>query len=100
MNYISTDADSTIRFPRHISFEKVPCYIEMINSESLPVEMHFDLSLTELIHSSFIGFLLDAKNVAERNDKRFTLRVSGTIEKTFKMLGIYNHFSPNIIERV
>lgn len=99
MNYISTDADSIMRFPKHISFELVPRYIEILKTESLPRDVHFDLSMTELIHSSFIGFMLDAKNVAEKNDKRLTLSVSGTVEKTLRMLGIYNHFQSNIVGR-
>lgn len=99
MNYLSTDADSTMRFPKHISFDQVPRYMEILKSESIVQDVHFDLSMTELIHSSFIGFLLDAKNVAEKNDKRLTLRVSGTVEKTLKMLGIYNHFQSNIVSR-
>jgi hypothetical protein len=88
-----------MRFPRHISFELVPRYIEMLKTENIPHDVHFDLSMTELIHSSFIGFMLDAKNVAEKNDKRLTLRVSETVEKTLKMLGIYNHFQSNIVGR-
>ncbi|HPS58870.1 MAG TPA: hypothetical protein PK514_12260 [Spirochaetota bacterium] len=99
MNYISKDADSIMRFPKHISFELVPRYTEILKSESMPQDVYFDLSMTELIHSSFIGFLLDAKNVTEKNDKRLTLRISGTVEKTLKMLGIYNHFQSNILER-
>lgn len=98
MNFISTDADSVMRFPRHVSFELVPRYIEMLKSENMPHDVHIDLSMTELMHSSFIGFLLDAKNVAEKNDKKLTIRVSGTVEKTLKMLGVYNHFQTNIID--
>ncbi|NLV68583.1 MAG: hypothetical protein GXY14_13010 [Spirochaetes bacterium] len=100
MNYISTDADTTMRFPRHISFDKVPGYTELLKTDTLPGEVHFDLSMTELIHSSFIGFLIDAKNIAEKNDRRFTLSVSGSLEKTLKMLGIYNHFQSNIKGRL
>ncbi len=99
MNYISTDADAIMRFPRHISFDIVPGYIEMLKGENIPHDVHFDLSMTELIHSSFIGFMLDAKNVTEKNDKKLTLRVSETVEKTLKMLGIYNHFQSNIVGR-
>lgn len=97
MNYIGTDADSTMKFPRHISFELVPRYLEILKQESMPRDMHMDLSMTELVHSSFIGFLLDAKNIAEKNDRRLTLSVSGTVTKTLKMLGIYNHFQSNIV---
>ena len=50
-------------FPKEIPLEEVPEYsrkFEKINELSI---LQFDLSQTESIHSSFIGFLIYAKHI-------------------------------------
>lgn len=97
MNYISMDADSTLHFPATITFDSVPGYQSFLEKSLESQKICFDLSGTELIHSSFAGFLIHAKNIIEKNNRQLTIKISSGTEKTFRMLEIYNHLRPNII---
>lgn len=97
MNYICMDAESILQFPRNINFEYVPGYINFLGNMTDSKNICFDLSGTELLHASFIGFLLHAKNVIEKNNKNLTIKLSGNIEHTLRITGVYEHFSHNII---
>lgn len=97
MNYISTDAHTVMQFPENISFEYVPGYLNILGADENIKHICFDLSGTELIHSSFVGFMIHAKSIIERNEKQLTIILSRKAEYIFRLLGIYSHFQPNII---
>ncbi|HOT45211.1 MAG TPA: hypothetical protein PLM53_12500 [Spirochaetota bacterium] len=84
-------------FPKSISIEQVSSYVDRLKYVK-PVEtITFDLSKTVNIHSSFIGFLLHAKQNIERNGGKLELVLSLTLEKILIMLNIIDYFSPEII---
>lgn len=97
MNYISREADSILQFPRNINFEYVPGYLDFLGKVSNSRNICFDLSGTEFLHTSFIGFLIHAKDVIEKKEKNLTIKLSRGSERTLRMTGIYNHFLSNII---
>lgn len=84
-------------FPKSISIEQVSSYVDQLKYVE-PVEtVTFDLSKTVNIHSSFIGFLLHAKQNIEKNGGKLVLILSLTLEKILIMLNIIDYFSSGII---
>jgi hypothetical protein len=84
-------------FPKSISMEQVSSYVDQLKYVK-PVEtVTFDLSKTVNVHSSFIGFLLHAKQNIERNGGKLELILSLTLEKILIMLNIIDYFTPGII---
>lgn len=67
-------SESYWAFPKEIPLEEVPEYsrkLEKINELSI---LQFDLSQTESIHSSFIGFLIYAKhNISAKGGKLYII---------------------------
>ena len=49
-------------FPKEIPLEEVPAYSTRFEKIDKPVNLQFDLTQTEWIHSSFVGFLIYAKH--------------------------------------
>lgn len=52
-------------FPGEITFESASGYFNRLNDVDLGGDLFFDLSNTEEVHSSFIGFLINLKNNIE-----------------------------------
>jgi hypothetical protein len=84
-------------FPKSISIEQVSCYVEQLKYVKPEETVTFDLGKTVNIHSSFIGFLLHAKQNIGRNGGKLVLVLSLTLEKILIMLNIIDYFSPEII---
>lgn len=87
------------KFPANIGYESVPEYIPMLKKRQFINELIIDLTETEILHSSFIGFLIYAKQVIEKNNGKLILNLSGKSEKIFHMLKIHDYFSSNITIR-
>lgn len=87
----------TWAFPKNISIEQVSSYVDQLKNINPGETVTFDLSKTVNIHSSFIGFLLHAKQNIGRNDGKLVLILSLTLEKILIMLNIINYFSPEIV---
>jgi hypothetical protein len=84
-------------FPKNISIEQVSTYVDQLKYVQPEETVTFDLSKTVNIHSSFIGFLLHAKQNIGRNGGKLVLILSLTLEKILIMLNILDYFSPEII---
>ncbi len=54
--------ERTWTFPKEISLEEVPQYSRLLDKCEYNEFISFDLTNTINVHSSFIGFLLHAKN--------------------------------------
>ncbi len=96
--------DNTIYwvFPDNISFEEVPTYVDKFSKLDADKDLTFDLSKTESMHSSFIGYLLHVQNTMRNRDRTLDLILSLTVVKTLIMLNIINYFSSfsiNTIEK-
>jgi len=85
------------KLPKSIGYDCVPNYLSLLNSHYMPEELILDLTETEVLHSSFIGFLIYAKNFTEKNNSSIKIILSPKSEKIFKMLHIYDFFQSNII---
>ncbi len=94
--YIMEDK-KTWAFPKNISIEQVSSYVDQLKYINPGERVTFDLSKTVNIHSSFIGFLLHAKQNIGKNDGKLVLILSLTLEKILIMLNIINYFSPEIV---
>lgn len=86
------------KFPANIGYESVPGYLTILNNRLYQKELVIDLTGTEILHSSFIGFLIHAKTVIEKNDGSLHIILSKRSEQIFHMLKIHDHFSGNIAE--
>ncbi|MBP7735276.1 MAG: hypothetical protein KA369_04815 [Spirochaetes bacterium] len=84
-------------FPKNISIEQVSSYVEQLRYINPGETVTFDLSKTINIHSSFIGFLLHAKQNIGRSEGKLVMVLSLTLEKILIMLNIINYFSPEIV---
>jgi hypothetical protein len=102
-NPLNTDGEHIMEdkkiwaFPKNISIEQVSSYVEQLRYINPGETVNFDLSKTVNIHSSFIGFLLHAKQNIGRNGGKLVLVLSLTLEKILIMLNIINYFSPEIV---
>jgi anti-anti-sigma regulatory factor len=85
------------KLPKTIGYDCVPNYLSLLNNHYMPEELIVDLTETEVLHSSFVGFLIYAKNMIEKNNGSIKIILSDTSKKIFKMLNIYIFFEPNII---
>ena len=83
-------------FPEEIRFESVSQYSQFFEQLENRKNLVFDLSHTEGIHSSFIGFLIYAKHTLQKEGTSLTLLLSSTSERILAMLNILNYFAPEI----
>lgn len=90
MNYIHETAKTWV-FPEHIGYESVPGYLSSFNREqSVCSEIIFDLSATEIMHTSFIGFLLHTKQAAWKKNRSIKLILSSDAKNILNMLNLYD----------
>ncbi len=98
MNYKA--AETRIwRLPQNIGYENVPGYLAILKNSCFHKELVLDLSETDILHSSFIGFLIHAKQIIEKDNGKLRIILSKKSERIFRMLNIYNFFSYNITEK-
>jgi len=99
MNYKA--AETRIwRFPENIRFENVPGYLAILKNRSFHNELVLDLSETDILHSSFVGFLIHAKQIIEKDNGKLEIILSRRSERIFHMLNIYNFFKLNITQKL
>ncbi len=77
--------------PREITLEEIPSLAEKFNSILPGSTVTLDLTKTEDIHSSFIGFILNARNTIFRENGELNLQLSGSAEKIISMLNISDY---------
>lgn len=80
------------KFPHHIDFEKTTGYIYRIRNIDFSKTMVFDLSETEVVHSSFIGFMIDVQTRLEHNGGTMEVKFSPSMERQFAQMELYKHF--------
>lgn len=81
-------------FPRSITFESTSSYSNRFADVDLKGHFVFDLSNTDEVHSSFIGFLLDMKRNIEGQGGTFRLQLSTSLDYLFYQLNLQDHFMP------
>jgi anti-anti-sigma regulatory factor len=87
---------NTWTFPSTIDFSIAAEYLRVMEG-SLPGEtLVLDLKATEVIHSSFIGFLIHAKERIEDRGGILVLKISPALRKTLKRLNLDEYFAPSI----
>jgi len=79
-------------FPRSITFESTSSYSIRFGDVDLKGHFVFDLSNTDEVHSSFIGFLLDMKRKIENQGGSFRLQLSTSLDYLFYQLNLQEHF--------
>ena len=92
-------SDKIWTFPEKIDFVFISEYMKRIEGVSFSEKLHFDLSETENVHSSFIGFLIFVKQMVEKNCGVLILEISSSLKKLFVMLNIYEYFAASIPSR-
>ncbi len=98
MNYKAAET-RVWRLPQNIGYENVPGYLAILKNSCFHKELVLDLSETDILHSSFIGFLIHAKQIIEKDNGKLWIILSKRSERIFRMLNIYNFFSYNITEK-
>ena len=91
---------NTWKFPSNIEFEEVTNYLKKFEKLSHDKPITFDLSDTENIHSSFIGFLIHAKRKIEKENGELTLIISRPMEKIFSMLNLHDYWVCSYVSRI
>jgi anti-anti-sigma regulatory factor len=87
-------------FPENIEFEEVTNYLKKFDKMSHNLPITFDLSETENIHSSFIGFLIHAKRKIDNEKGKLVLIISPSLEKIFTMLNMNNYWVYTCIRKI
>lgn len=78
-------------FPRDISFEEVPLYMENFDKTARG-NVIFDLTMTESLHSSFLGFMIHAHRSIQKRGGTLLLLPSDTVEKLLLMMNLSDYF--------
>lgn len=82
------------RFPREIDFSLVSQYLKMMEKYNPDHVLVFDLNDTETIHSSFIGFLIHAKEKLEHDGVLLVLEMSPSLRKLMTRMKLSEYFTP------
>ncbi len=83
-------------FPVVVRYDEISEYSLMLKKVEERENVLFDLSETKRINSSFIGFLIHAKEYIEnRNNGQLHLKFSDSIERIVALLGLTAHFCVN-----
>ncbi len=80
------------KFPKQINFETASSYTQKFINLQFEESVIFDLSETENVHSSFIGFLIDLKQRIDRNGGILTIHPSPSLEKLLNVINLYDFF--------
>ncbi|HPA73417.1 MAG TPA: STAS domain-containing protein [Spirochaetota bacterium] len=86
----------TVTFPRTIDFSTAAEYLEALRDGLSGEILVLDLSATEVIHSSFIGLLIHAKEEIETSGGRLSLITSPVLRKTLSRLNLTDYFSRSV----
>lgn len=83
----------TLTFPHTIDFSNAAQYVQAMQGGLIGEVLVLDLSATEVIHSSFIGFLIHAKEEIETAGGRLILKTSPALKKTLKRFNLSGYFA-------
>ncbi len=82
----------TWKFPSIITLEEVADYAKKFDRMPHFRFYTFDLSHTNQVHSSYIGFLIDVKQKLDRVNGRLSIETSSSLEKIFEVLEVGKFF--------
>lgn len=91
------DVNSKWIFPQNIKFDEVPDFLERLEEYDTRKRVILDLRKTDTVHSSFIGFLIHAKEIIRKSSGELVILPSCPLEKILIMMGLYDYFSPAVI---
>jgi hypothetical protein len=89
-----TTRSTVWKFPEQVGFEATTSYLYQLRSIDLSRVITFDLSDTDMVHSSFIGFMIDLKEKVLRNGGVLEVIFSQELRKQFSRMNLYSHFIP------
>lgn len=75
-------------FPKEIPLEDVPVYSTKFDRIDKPVNLQFDLTQTEWIHSSFIGFLIYVKHSILSHGGKLHITPSPSIKRILHLMNL------------
>lgn len=84
--------NNTWKFPVNVDFTMAHLCLSKLKNIACDQTIIFDLSKTVEIHSSFIGFLIHARQITNKEGGHIILSISPTLEKTFTMMKIMEYF--------
>ena len=87
------------KFPENVDFSMAHLCLSRLNSIPHDQTITIDLSGTDQVHSSFIGFLIHASQQLKQEGGDLVLSISPTLKKIFLMLKILDYF-PEISVKV
>ena len=83
--------NKTWSFPATIDMEMVALYLNKFEQNPRSRHISFDLSKTKYIHSSFLGFLIDARQKIIKEGGDLQLLISPEIEKILLKRNLGNY---------
>jgi anti-anti-sigma regulatory factor len=75
-------------FPKEIPLEEVPRYSSIFEKITEPKTIQFDLTKTEWIHSSFIGFLIYAKHLTTSKGGKLYIIPSPAVQHILDLMNL------------
>jgi len=78
-------------FPKEIPLEEVPQYSSRFEKIEKPASLQFDLSQTEWIHSSFIGFLIYAKHSISSHGGKLYIIPSPSVQRILHLMNLNDY---------
>lgn len=78
-------------FPKEIPLEEVPEYSSRFEKIEKPQCLQFDLSQTEWIHSSFIGFLIYAKHSLSSKGGTLNIVPSASVQRILHLMNLNDY---------
>ena len=79
-------------FPRIIGLESSSGYLDKFEDICFDNDIKFDLTKTENVHSSFIGFLINLKQKTDKCGGHLTIYPSESLERLFGILKLHDYF--------
>lgn len=89
---ITKTGENTWKFPRYIYFESASSYTQKFSNLMYNENVIFDLSETENVHSSFIGFLIDLKQRIDKCGGILTIHPSPSLERLLNIINLHDYF--------
>ena len=83
--------DNYWTFPKEIPLEEVPEYTSRFEKIDKPNNLMFDLSQTEWIHSSFIGFLIYAKHCLSAKGGKLYIIPSPSVQRILHLMNLNDY---------
>ena len=84
--------ENSWKFPKTINFGSPSTYTKKFSNLDHSEIIIFDMSETDIVHSTFIGFLINLKQKVDRDGGRLKFHLSDSIKRLFNILKLYDFF--------